>query len=45
MKRKFVVWDLTKGFAVHEGTEESCHQYIDTCVTLWGHKRSRYEVR
>ena len=40
----FYVLDLSKRFAVHQGSEDSCHEYISTVCSLYGHRKAQYAV-
>lgn len=41
---KWYVVDVMNKYVCHEGTMDSCKEYVSTCVSLWGHPKYRYHL-
>lgn len=44
MAKTFYVIDKQRQFTTHQGDANSCAQYVNNVVDLWGHDPKRYEV-
>lgn len=44
VSKMFYVVDDARGFTVHQGTNDSCREYIQTCIRFYGHGTTRYFI-